>query len=444
MKATIRDIVNSIINDATSDLAARVPQATLDNIKLVANPILSDSIARNNFVVRLMNRIAASTIQQRMATNPLAMFKKGTIALGSDVQEIYISMAEGANFDGTGANLLARKIPDIKVIYHRMNRQSIYKQTITRAELAQAFVSWETLDSFVTGIINSLYSADYNDEFLYMKNLLSTAFVNSDMVFAPVPVIRKQKIGGTEYLPDTETGTISSREASKNAAADLTEEIITACTNMTFMSDRFNVYAEKVPTDPKPVETLTLRENQHLIIRADIMTKIKVGVLAAAFHMELMDFMAHVVEVNDFGAGGENVYAILCDEAFLQVYDNYFEMNEFINNEGLYTNFMLHHWQTLSVSLFVNAIAFAFDITNAATPIATPIAGAVAVNSTVALASATPGAVIYYTTDGKTPTTRSTKYTGPIVIDAAKTIKAVAVADDFEDSAVLVSAYTLS
>lgn len=437
MKVPITDIVNSIINDATSDLAARVPQATLDNIKLVANPILSDSVARNSFVVRLMNRIAASTIRQQMATNPLAMFKKGTIALGSDIQEIYISMAEGSNFDGTGANLLARKIPDVKVIYHRMNRQSLYKQTITRAELAQAFVSWETLDSFVTGIINSLYSADYNDEFLHMKNLISNAFVNSDMVISPVPLIRNQTIGGTSY-------TVASRAAAIEAAQDLTEDIITACTNMTFMSDRFNVYSEKVPTDPKPVETLTLRENQQLIIRADIMTKIKVGVLAAAFHMELLDFMAHVVEVNDFGAGGENVYAVLCDEAWFQVFDNYFEMNEFVNNEGLYTNFMLHHWQTLSISLFVNAVAFAFDITNAATPIAAPIAGAVAANSTVALTSATPDAVIYYTLDGKTPTTRSTKYTAPIVIDVAKTIKAIAVADNFDDSAMLTAAYTIA
>lgn len=436
-KVPITDIVNSIINDATSNLAGRVPQATLDNIKDVANPILSSTVTMNSFVTRLMNRIAFSVIRQKMATNPLAMFKKGTIALGSDIQEIYIGMAEGSNFDSTGANLLARKIPDVKQIVHRLNRKSLYKQTVTRAELAQAFTSWENLDNFVTGIINSLYSADLYDEFLLMKNLISTAFVNGDMVISPTPLIRNQTIGGTSY-------TVADRAAAVEAAQDLTEDIITACTNMTFMSDSFNVYAEKVPDDPKPVKTLTLRDSQHLIIRADIMTKIKTSVLAAAFHMELLDFMAHVVEVDDFGAGGENVYCMLVDEAWFQVYDNLFEMNEFMNPEGLYTNYMLHHWQTLSISLFVNAIAFAFDITNAATPIASPVAGAVALNSTVALTCATPGATIYYTTDGKTPTTRSTKYTGPIKIDVAKTIKAFAVADNFDDSAVLTAAYTIS
>lgn len=436
-KVPITDIVNSIINDTTANLAARVPQATLDNIKDVANPILNDSEVRNTFCNRLVNRIAFSTIRQQMATNPLAMFKKGTVALGSDIQEIYIGMAESQNFDSTGANLLVRKIPDVKTIVHRLNRKSQYKTTITRAELAQAFVSWEKLDEFVTGIINSLYSGDQYDEFLHMKNLISTAFVNGDIVISPTPLIRDQTIGGTAYK-------IASRAAGIEAAEDLTEDIITACTMMTFMNRKFNVYAEKITDDPKPVYTQTLRENQVLIIRADIMGKIKAKVLAAAFHMELLDFMARVVEIDDFGPGGENVYCMLVDEAWFQCYDNLFEADEFRNPEGKYTNYLLDHWQTLSISLFVNAVAFCFDITNAATPIANPVAGAVAAGSTVAITSATTGAKIYYTTDGKTPTTRSTLYTDPIVIDVAKTIKAIAVADDYDDSAMLTASYTIS
>jgi hypothetical protein len=54
---------------------------------------------------------------------------------------------------------------------------------------------------------------------------------------------------------------------------------------------------------------------------------------------------------------------------------------------------------------------------------------------TVSLASATPGATIYYTTNSATPTRGSTKYTGPISVVTPTTIRAFATAYGFEDSA---------
>ncbi len=55
----------------------------------------------------------------------------------------------------------------------------------------------------------------------------------------------------------------------------------------------------------------------------------------------------------------------------------------------------------------------------------------------VTLSTATVGADIYYTTDGSTPTTASTRYTGPVTIDKAVTIKAIAVKTGLTDSFVL-------
>lgn len=54
---------------------------------------------------------------------------------------------------------------------------------------------------------------------------------------------------------------------------------------------------------------------------------------------------------------------------------------------------------------------------------ATPTAN----NATVALATATNGATIYYTTDGTDPTSASTQYTAAIAITGTQTIKAIAV-----------------
>ncbi|MEK4484672.1 endonuclease [Psychrobacillus sp. FSL H8-0484] len=61
----------------------------------------------------------------------------------------------------------------------------------------------------------------------------------------------------------------------------------------------------------------------------------------------------------------------------------------------------------------------------------------------IILSTNTDGASIYYSTDGSNPTSSSTKYEAPIVIDKDMTIKAIAVKEGFEDSAVSEFTYTV-
>jgi hypothetical protein len=56
---------------------------------------------------------------------------------------------------------------------------------------------------------------------------------------------------------------------------------------------------------------------------------------------------------------------------------------------------------------------------------------------TVSLTHKDSSATIYYTTDGSTPTTNSTRYTGPIVVYGTTTIKAIGVTSQFSGSDVL-------
>jgi len=78
------------------------------------------------------------------------------------------------------------------------------------------------------------------------------------------------------------------------------------------------------------------------------------------------------------------------------------------------------------------------------TPVADPVAGAVAAGSTVELTTATSGAIIRYTLDGSTPGASSTVYDGPILINEALTIKAAAFKAGMNPSAVLTAAYTIA
>ena len=80
----------------------------------------------------------------------------------------------------------------------------------------------------------------------------------------------------------------------------------------------------------------------------------------------------------------------------------------------------------------------------AATPTFSPAPGSYTGSQSVTLSDATSGATMYYTTDGSTPATSSTKYTAPIVVSTTTTIKAIAAASGYNNSAVASGSYTIT
>ena len=63
---------------------------------------------------------------------------------------------------------------------------------------------------------------------------------------------------------------------------------------------------------------------------------------------------------------------------------------------------------------------------------------------TLKIKDSTRGAVIYYTTDGWTPTAASTRYMGPITIDSTTTLQAIAISPYGGRSRVVTAVYTLN
>ena len=81
-----------------------------------------------------------------------------------------------------------------------------------------------------------------------------------------------------------------------------------------------------------------------------------------------------------------------------------------------------------------------------ATPTFSPAAGTYATSQSITLSSATPGASLHYTTDGTTPDASSPLYTAPIVIplDTTATVSAIAIKQDWTDSAVASATYVIT
>ena len=89
-------------------------------------------------------------------------------------------------------------------------------------------------------------------------------------------------------------------------------------------------------------------------------------------------------------------------------------------------------------------ISSAPSTTAAATPTFSPAAGTYTSAQTVTISDTTSGAKIYYTIDGTTPTSSSTLYSAPIAVSATKTVKAIAIAGGFSNSAIGSAAYTIN
>lgn len=79
-----------------------------------------------------------------------------------------------------------------------------------------------------------------------------------------------------------------------------------------------------------------------------------------------------------------------------------------------------------------------------ATPSISPAGGTYTATQTVSITDSTPGATIYYTTNGSTPTTGSTPYTAPISVSTSKTISAIAVASGYSASTIASASYTIT
>jgi len=330
------NVLNTIRANATSTYQERIPEATRTNLEDIRYAMVDDDnvMVANEFMKSLLNKIVKTIVHTKMFNNPLKSLKKGKKPLGDTIEEIYTNFLKGTTPDKVGATLLQRHLPDTKAVYHRMNYQHQYAITVDRRTLSKAFASYENLETYVNSIIGALYNSAELDEFINMKQLLKSAIEKGAMKVVP----------------------ISNPLESEANAKDFIKAIKTVSGYMEFPSKEWNGYLTAQSTDTLPIETFTKKNEQILIIDTATNVSVAVDVLASAFNMSVVEFNDTRKIIVDEIADG--VHACLVDEAFFQVYDDFFAITDFYNGKGVYTNFYLNVDQTLAYSPLVNAVAF--------------------------------------------------------------------------------------
>lgn len=337
------DILNSIRANADGLYQERVPEATQNNIEQIGRAFEQYDLQYNQFMDALIHKIGLTLLQTKSFKNKLKRFKSGSIVSQQDVEEIFVNqfrLAEGtydkdggvgtdASGNPTGIHpFKRRKYQDVKVAYHRMNRQDKYVITISKVDVIRAFKSPATLDSFMIAQFNSIYTGAEYDEYIHMKQLFAEAIQKDDFF--------------TYYVPEidgTTANTMAFVRTAKKAIKDLE-----------YPSANYN-----------PAEVMTTSNANELVmfVNKDVAVHLDVDLYAQIFGPNYAKMNITTVEVDNFGADDSGTYALICDGDWFKVYDTLQKFTQLENPEGLYTNYWLHIWQILSYSRFKNAIRLA-------------------------------------------------------------------------------------
>lgn len=387
LSASSTQILNAIRNENGGYYQSVVPIAdgTTDSIRQIGTVIMGNGELQNAFLSALINRIGRVIITSRLYENPWAGFKKGMLEYGETVEEIFVNIAKPHQFNPNKAEseVFKRVIPDVRAEFHAMNYQKFYKHTVSNDQLRQAFLSWSGITDLIGKIIDALYTGANFDEYVTMKYLIGRFALAGNIYPINIPAVNG----------DNAKSIVSTIKGISN--------------ELEFLKDQYNISG---------VLTSSPKSEQYLIMNAKFDAVIDVEVLATSFNMNKAEFMGHRVPVDNFELSkGElarldelfaddstykkftpeenallaKIPCVLVSKDWFMVFDNFNNMTEQYNGEGLYWNYWYHVWKTFSVSPFSNGVLFTTETPSITSVTVSPSTATVSKGSSLQLTATT-------------------------------------------------------
>ena len=360
LNASTIDILNTIRANATYEYQQLVPEIENANeIPRVGEILYGYPSLANQFINSLVNRIALVRVKSATFNNAYAELKKGYLEFGETVEEVFVNIAKAREFSAEKAESreFKRTLPDVRTAFHVMNWRAQYPITIQDEDLRMAFQSMGGVQDLIAKIIDAVYTAAEYDEYLLFKYLLIKAISHGKM--HPV------SIGN---------GNMNEAAVAFRGTSNM----------MTFIKTKYNTAG---------VHTSTPKNEQYIFMDAMYNASYDVNVLASAFNMDKASFSGKLKLIDDWTtfdnerfeeirrnsdmieevtaeelALMKNVKAVLVDGEWFQVYDNNTKFTEVFVSSGLYWNYNLNIWKTVSSSPFSNAVVFVIEGANVALP----------------------------------------------------------------------------
>lgn len=331
------EVFDSIRSTELVNYTDRIPAAHQAGLAKSFQSLMRYSNATNQFIDGLINRIGLTVINKRMAfENPLRIFKSLELPLGDSVQELAVGLLREHAYDARhdGEDVFRRETPDVRAIYHKLNRQGYYHVTVSQPELEMAFLGEGQVQTFVDQLVAAPYTSAQVDEMLYMIQVLR---------------LYHDTLGGYYYQK------AGSREIADDGgrAKNLLKAIRSFGETVQFPSTRFNAAGMPVWVPKEDLVILTTPE---------VAAEIDVDALAGAFNVDRMNVSQQIITIPDELWPFDGIHTILTTKWFFQVYDKLNTTGEITNPKSLHWHSYYHIWQIISASIFAPAIAFTDEL----------------------------------------------------------------------------------
>lgn len=319
-----------------------------------------DTASKDLLSSDILVKIVKQEIDAKVFEDIFGIFTRDILTTGFQWEEIEVGNITSADFDDEGTGTLTKVAPDIKTLYHKINRRKTFETTVSDAQVKMSMLSETNMASLAGAITNELYNSSAIEDYEAFKDLL------------------------VDICVENKNMTICDMNGNGSDVDAFTKAIQTIAVNMERPSVNYNYSGFKKEFNKK--------EDLVLIIDSAMQAKINVDSLASAFNMSKKDLVGNIIVLDemptitysslatkinksiDIGetnpiliekylAGGTDsvsgsAFAFLVNKKALVRDKVERELTEQYNAKGRFTKYYLHATDVLTYSTLRNAIVF--------------------------------------------------------------------------------------
>lgn len=327
-------------------LNARIPAAVMTDIQAIKAVLNTDPQAYNAYVSAMIQRIGRVYMDVSSFDNPLRRLIAGDNPMAHLVQELHFDpITSEGKYDPLGLNPLGKRVHNnVDVAYHQLNYQPYYAISVDRVGMMNALSSWEDLNRFWAAKMQAMYLGVAIDEYAAMRKVIADAIAAT---------------GAGVALPTATVGQVTARDSDSGKAFVQSIKIILETLRFPHQYNQAGVTNVNKPGD------------FVLLLNKDIAPNLDVYTLASLFNpglVEIPEDRQSVFTIDTFASVGDasatppvsadnqKVLGVLTTRRWFKFFETMRTVRPIENPQGLFTNFFLHRWLTLSLSPFETCI----------------------------------------------------------------------------------------